>query len=75
MKTAKLTEKYQATIPTEVRKALHLKKGDRIAFDIRKDGLIVLRKASPLDEEWAKSVDSTLGEWGAAEDEDAFGDL
>jgi AbrB family looped-hinge helix DNA binding protein len=75
MKTAKLTEKYQATIPTEVREVLRLKKGDRIAFEVRKDGLVVLRKASPLDEEWAKSTESTLSEWGAAEDEDAFGDL
>jgi len=75
MKTAKLTEKYQATIPTEVREVLRLKKGDRVAFEVRKDGLVVLRKASPLDEEWAKSTESTLSEWGAAEDEDAFGDL
>jgi antitoxin PrlF len=75
MKTAKLTEKYQATIPAEIRDVLHLKKGDRVAFEVRKDGVVVLRKASPLDEEWARSVESTLGEWGAAEDEDAFGDL
>jgi AbrB family looped-hinge helix DNA binding protein len=75
MKTAKLTEKYQATIPSEVREVLRLGKGDRIAFEIRKDGLVVLRRASPLDEEWANSVNSTLSEWGAAEDEDAFGDL
>jgi AbrB family looped-hinge helix DNA binding protein len=75
MKTAKLTEKYQATIPAEIRKILKLEKGDRVAFEIRKDGSVVLRKASPLDESWAKSLESTLGEWGAAEDEDAFGDL
>jgi len=50
-----------------------LKKGDRVSFEVRKDGLVVLRKASPMDEEWARSVESTLSEWSAAEDDDAFG--
>jgi antitoxin PrlF len=74
-KTSRLTEKYQATIPADVRDALKLKKGDRVSFEVRKDGLVVLRKASPMDEEWARSVESTLSEWSAAEDDDAFGDL
>jgi antitoxin PrlF len=74
-KTSRLTEKYQATIPADVRDALKLKKGDRVSFEVRKDGLVVLRKASPMDEEWAKSIESTLSEWSAAEDDDAFGDL
>ena len=46
--TSKLTSKYQATIPEPVRKVLHLKAGDAIAFDI--EGCqILLRKARPLD--------------------------
>ena len=32
MKSSKVTEKYQATIPHNVRNFLHLKKGDR--FDV-----------------------------------------
>jgi hypothetical protein len=34
-----------------------------------------LRRASTLDKECANSVGSTLSEWGADEDEDAFRDL
>jgi antitoxin PrlF len=42
---AKITSKGQVTIPKEVRDALHLKSGDRIAFDLRPDGSAVVRPA------------------------------
>lgn len=41
---ATLTDKYQATVPSSVRKALGLQKRDRIVYEIR-DGEVVLRRA------------------------------
>ena len=38
MPSAKLTSKGQITIPREVRKALGLHTGDRLAFTVRDDG-------------------------------------
>ena len=44
-----LTDRYQTTIPTDVRKELGLKKRDMIEFVKTEDGHLVLRKASPVD--------------------------
>ena len=38
-----LTDKYQTTVPSAVRKALNLNKRDRIRFEIR-DGEVVLKR-------------------------------
>jgi antitoxin PrlF len=40
MPSAKLTSKGQITIPREVRDALGLQTGDRLAFRVRKDGTV-----------------------------------
>lgn len=72
--TSKLTSKYQATIPEAVRKAIGLQAGDRIAFDIE-DGVIRLRKAVPLDQEYCRALEETLSEWNTAEDQAAYRDL
>ncbi len=72
--TSKLTEKYQATIPADVRKALGLKKGDIVAFDIAKDE-VRLRRATPLDLAYAQALTGTLSEWDSKADERAFRDL
>jgi antitoxin PrlF len=40
MPSAKLTSKGQITIPKEVRKALGLQTGDRLAFRLREDGTV-----------------------------------
>lgn len=74
MLAAKLTSKYQATIPDPVRKKLGLQKGDVIAFEIQKDE-VTLKKASPLDLKFAKSLEGTLEEWGSRYDDEAYGDL
>lgn len=39
-----LTDKYQTTLPSAVRKALNLSKRDRIRFEIR-DGEVVMKRA------------------------------
>ena len=71
---SKLTQKYQATIPLPVRKALQLKAGDAIAFDVE-DGEVRLRKAGPVDLAFSRAVEGTLDEWASPEDEDAYRDL
>jgi len=38
-----LTSKGQITIPKAVREALHLDVGDRIAFEVRDDGIVEMR--------------------------------
>lgn len=72
--TSKLTEKYQATIPADVRKALGLKKGDLVAFDVAK-GEVRLRRATPVDLAYVQALTGTLSEWDSKADERAFRDL
>ena len=76
MRTAmsKLTRKYQATIPEPVRKVLRLQAGDSITFEID-DDQIRLRKARPIDFEFARALEATLGEWSGEADEVAYRDL
>lgn len=78
METAasKLTSKYQATIPRPVRKALDLKSGDAVVFEVRERGIATLRKQTPFDREYAKAIAGTLeSEWLSKEDEAAYRDL
>jgi len=50
MKQSVITDKFQTTIPVEVRKALKLKPRQRIAYEIRDDGSAVMRPLPGLDE-------------------------
>jgi antitoxin PrlF len=43
MPTARLTSKGQVTIPKEVRKAMGLRTGDRLAFRLHQDGTAVIK--------------------------------
>lgn len=72
---AKLSNKGQVTVPAEVRKALHLKAGDSLAWDIQENGHIVVRRAEPVDMAYLGALNATLSEWDSREDEEAFGDL
>ncbi len=73
--SSKLTSKHQATIPSTIRKHLHLKEKDEIVYELLSDGTVVLRKKSPLDLEFLKSIESTLTEWNSEDDERAYKDL
>ena len=44
---------------------------DTVAFEIE-GNTVVVRRASPLDKEYAKAVEGTLSEWLSAEDEEAY---
>ncbi|MFO1429711.1 MAG: type II toxin-antitoxin system PrlF family antitoxin [Candidatus Competibacteraceae bacterium] len=71
---SKVTQKYQATIPAEVRRVLGIGRGDSLAFAIE-DGKVLLRRATPLDREFANALQSTLEEWSSPHDEAAYRDL
>ncbi len=74
LQTSKLTAKYQATVPTSIRKALKLNAGDLISFEIVGDE-VKLSRASPLDVAFAQALEGTLEEWSSAKDDLAFQDL
>ena len=46
--SVKVGPKGQITIPVEIRKRLHLKSGDKVAFVTSQDGTVVLANASLL---------------------------
>lgn len=73
--TSRLTRKYQATIPREVRRALDIRRGDAVLFDVRDDGTVLLRRAEPLDLAFAKALTHTLSEWDSVRDDEDFRDL
>ena len=74
LQTTKLTRKFQITVPTPVRRALHLKVGDLLGFEINGDDVRLLR-ASPLDVVFAQALEGTLTEWSSAAEDAAFKDL
>ncbi len=71
---SKLTKKYQATIPSSVRKVLHLEAGDAVSFDIEGD-TVLLHKARQVDYAFAQALEGTLSEWATDADEEAYHDL
>ncbi len=73
--TSKLTTKSQATIPGKVRKILGLLPGDSVAFEIDTKDRVTIRKATPIDFEFAMALEGTLSEWLSKNDEEAYRDL
>jgi len=73
--SAKLTSKYQATVPKEIRKHLHLESGDEIVYELLPDNTVIVRKTSPLDLSYLQALNSTMNEWESDEDEQAYKDL
>jgi len=53
---------------------LDIKKGDRIAFKIEKNK-VILKKLPHSDHEYLDSLSSALPEWLSPEDEEAYNDL
>jgi antitoxin PrlF len=74
MEASKLTSKYQATVPKNVRDFLGLEKGDLISFEVKK-GQVTVKKISPMDWQFARSLESTFSEWQSDNDEEAYRDL
>ena len=74
MISSRITQKYQATIPTEVRKALDLHGGDLVGFELH-DNKVFIRKVTLLDLEFARALQQTVSEWGSQEDENLYANL
>ena len=73
--SSKVTAKYQATIPKEIRAKLDLEAGDYLLFEDKNDQ-IVISKVKSVDWQYLKSVSSSLeAEWLSEADEEAYGDL
>ena len=72
---AKITAKGQTTIPQVVRAALRVGPGDLIAWEVEDDGTATVRRVQPMDIEYLRALEGTLGEWSGAADEEAYRDL
>ena len=69
-----LTSKGQATIPVSVRKALALKPGDLVTFEIQ-DHKAIIYKIDPFDYPYHRAISHHLSEWDSAADDEAYHDL
>ncbi len=69
---AKITSKGQTTIPQDVRRALNVVPGDLLAWEVGPDCTATVRRVQPLDLEYLRAVEGTLGEWAGAADEEAY---
>ena len=72
---AKITTKGQTTIPADIRAALQVGPGDKLAWEVLEGGVVQVRRLQPLDVEYLKAIEGTLDEWHSAADEKAYRDL
>jgi antitoxin PrlF len=72
--TSKLTEKYQATVPTTVRKALKLAAGDLVGFEVFGTE-VRLSRVKSTDLAFTQALGATLEEWSSKKDDEAFKNL
>jgi AbrB family looped-hinge helix DNA binding protein len=72
---SKMTSKNQITVPTAVREALCLDKGDALAFEIGDEGVITVHKSVPLDGPFTGALHPLLAEWDSTDDDEAYRDL
>ena len=75
MNRSKLTKKCQATIPKEIRDLLNVKAGDSIYFTICEDNYIVVKKATPINMGYYRTLWESATEWHSEEDEEAYKNL
>lgn len=75
--TSRLTVKYQATIPAQVRDALGLRAGDRIEFSVKGTLASVRKVRGHSDDELAFRLMQAhaMSDWDTPEDDEAFRDL
>lgn len=66
---ARMTSKGQLTVPKPIRDRLKVSAGDSLVFEDRQ-GEIIIRKQSAVDELWNRGLAATLGEWADELDDD-----
>ena len=71
----KITSKGQTTIPADIRAALQVGPGDKLAWEVLETGVVQVRRVQPLDIEYLRAMEATLDEWAGAADEEAYRDL
>jgi AbrB family looped-hinge helix DNA binding protein len=71
---AKITSKYQTTVPHKIRAILEIKPGDLIAREQTADGAVQVRRVQPHDLEYLRA-EGTMSEWAGKADEEAYLDL
>ena len=71
---SRLTRKYQATIPAEVRRVLQLKQGDVVQFEIAGER-VTLRRQTSADRAYLRGLQATLSEWESSYDDEAYREL
>ncbi len=70
-KLATISKKGQTTVPLEIRQKLSLHEGDRIVFEVKPSGEVLLKKALAMENmDYLKSVEKTLTEWMGNDDDD-----
>jgi AbrB family looped-hinge helix DNA binding protein len=76
MKSGKLTIKHQVTIPRDVRRALGLKAGDQVLFEVE-EGRAVISKLDLGEpgEDWQRFALSQMPEWNDPEEDAYWADL
>ena len=74
MEFSKITARGQTTIPKSIREAANLSEGDVIAFEIEGNRLVV-RKVTPVQDDYLQGLSKVLSEWVSPEDEEAWRDL
>ena len=74
MITARVRTNGQITIPKKIRDAASIRKGDFLFFKIDSDLLVIRRLTPPTDPDLS-SLQDTLSDWYAKEDEAAWRDL
>jgi antitoxin PrlF len=75
MEMSRVTSKYQATVPADVRAALGVSAGDRLIWEVDGDVARVRRIDAGTPMPNATLIDSqSFGEWLSPEDEDAWRD-
>ncbi len=72
---SKISSKGQVTVPAEVRRALGVKAGDVLIWNVESKDEVVVRRARPVDVDYLAAVTGTLSEWDSTEDDEAFRDL
>ncbi len=71
---SKVTVKFQATIPLEIREFLGVRQGDAVEYRIVRNEVTVKRVTTP-DSAYLAAVEKTLAEWDSKADNDAFKNL